>query len=101
MIRFAQLLLVAAAGLGAETFTGIITDSACVANHTMAADSKCIEECLKLDKTTKYVLFDGKSAYKLSDQETPARFAARRVKVTGKLYEKTGIIKVERMEAVQ
>ena len=39
MIRGAQLLLVAAAGLGAETFTGIITDSTCVANHTMAACS--------------------------------------------------------------
>jgi uncharacterized protein DUF5818 len=101
MMRLALLLLFAGAALSAESFTGVITDSACVARHTMAADSKCIEECLKLDKSTKYVLFDGKKAYKLSDQETPARFAARRVRVTGTLYEKTGIIKVERIEAIE
>jgi hypothetical protein len=101
MRRLWLLLFLAAAALGAETFTGVITDSACVTRHTMAADSKCIEECVKLDKSTKYVLFDGKKAYKLSDQETPARFAARRVRVTGTLYEKTGIIKVERIEAIE
>ena len=96
MIRIAQLFLIAVAA-GAQTFTGIITDSSCVLNHKMP-DSKCIEECLKLDKGTKYVLFDGRKAYKLSDQETPARFAAQRVRVTGTLYEKTGIIKVDRIE---
>lgn len=101
MRRLGILQLLAAAALGAESFTGVITDSACVTRHTMAADSKCIEECMKLDKSTKYVLFDGKKAYKLSDQETPARFAARRVRVTGTLYEKTGIIKVERIEAIE
>ena len=101
MKRFAHALFLTGAALGAETFTGTITDSACVGHHTMVSDSKCIEECVKLDKSTKYVLFDGKKAYKLSDQETPARFAARRVRVTGTLYEKTGIIKVERIEAIE
>jgi hypothetical protein len=34
----------------------------------------------------------------LSDQETPEKFAAQKVKVTGKLYPKTGVIAVEKIE---
>jgi len=49
----------------------------------------------------KYALYDGKEVYRLSDQQTPEKFAAKKVKVTGVLYEKTKIIKVERIEAAQ
>lgn len=82
-----------------QTFTGIITDSMCMANHAMmhvSPDSKCVRDCAK-SNTVKYVLFDGKNAYKLSDQQTPAEFAAKKVQVTGTLFPKTGIIQVEKI----
>ena len=39
--------------------------------------------------------------YVLSDQQTPEKFAAKKVKVTGTLYEKTGVLKVDRIEPAQ
>lgn len=42
----------------------------------------------------------GKNTYKLSDQQTPEKFAAQKVTVTGTLYPKTGVIKVDKMEAI-
>jgi hypothetical protein len=100
-----NLLLFAAATLLAggstHTFTGTITDSMCVANHTMmhvTPDAKCVRECAKTGSGVKYVLYDGKNVYKLSDQQTPGRFAAQKVKVTGTLFTKTGIIQVEQIE---
>ena len=39
--------------------------------------------------------------YKLSDQQTPEKFAAQKVKVTGTLFEKTGVLKVDKIEAVR
>jgi hypothetical protein len=85
------------------TFTGIITDDMCVADHKamkMGPDPDCVRACAS-KHGSKYVLFDGKNSYKLSDQETPAKFAAQKVKVTGTLYPKTGIIKVERIEGAE
>ena len=93
--------LVVAAG-ETRTFTGVITDSMCVKDHAhmgVKPDPKCVVECVKSGSQYKYVLFDGKNSYKLSDQQTPEKFAARKVKVTGVLYEKTGIIKVDKIEA--
>jgi hypothetical protein len=84
----------------AQTFTGVITDSMCVMNHAMMnvkPESKCARDCVK-SKKARYILFDGKTAYKLSDQATPEQFAAEKVKVTGTLYPKTGVIKVEKIE---
>lgn len=86
------------AGSASQTFTGTITDSMCIGDHAMmhmSPDSKCVRDCAK--GTVKYVLFDGKNVYKLSDQQTPADFAARKVKVTGTLFQKTGIIQVEKI----
>ena len=51
--------------------------------------------------TAKYALFDGKNVYKLSDQVTPAEFAGQKVKVTGTLFTKTGIIQVEKVERLK
>ena len=103
-----SFILLAAAMLFAaqkpQTFTGTITDSMCVANHAMmriTPESKCVTECVKSNATVKYALYDGKTVYKLSDQETPAKFAAQKVKVTGTLFPKTGVIKVEKIEAAK
>jgi hypothetical protein len=83
-----------------RVFTGVISDSMCLNDHKHMGETdeaKCIRECVKSGRY-KLVLWDGKNAYKLSDQETPAQFAAERVNVTGMLYEKTGVIKVEKIE---
>jgi hypothetical protein len=99
------ILLCAMASFAAaqmRVFTGTISDSMCVADHkhmNAGPDPDCVRACVK--NGDKYVLFEGKKVYRLSDQETPAKFAARKVKVTGVLYEKTGIIKVEKIEEVR
>jgi hypothetical protein len=98
-------LLMAASLLAAadtRTFTGVITDTMCGADHKhmgVSPDDKCVRECVK--HGAKYALYNGKEVYVLSDQQTPEKFAARKVKVTGVLYEKTKIIKVEKIEAAQ
>ena len=84
-----------------RSFTGIISDSMCSADHkhmNSGPDPECVRACVKAGE--KYVLLDGKHVYRLSDQETPAKFAAKKVKITGTLYEKTGIIKVDKIEAL-
>jgi hypothetical protein len=95
--------MAAALALGAaqqkQTFTGVISDDMCGADHAhmnVSPDPKCVLECVK--HGSKYVLLAGKNSYKLSDQKTPEQFAGKKVKVTGTLYAKTGIIAVEKIE---
>ena len=88
------------AGSQPETFRGVITDTMCGKTHGMVAgqpDDKCIAACTK-NSSSQYALYDGNAVLKLSDQKTPAKFAARRVKVTGLLNEKTKTIKVNSIE---
>ncbi len=99
-------MLIAAAALmlaaGQQTFTGTITDSMCGGDHKamkMGTDEKCVTECVKMG--AKYALWDGKAAYVLSDQKTPARFAAKKVTVTGTLDEKTKTIQVVSIAAAK
>jgi len=104
-----MLALLAASALAAgagqsQTFTGLITDTMCGMDHTMMGvkpDAKCVRDCVKMGSSYKYALHDGKKMYVLSDQKLPEQFAAQKVKVTGVLYEKTGIIKVEKIEPVK
>jgi hypothetical protein len=87
-----------------KTYVGTITDTMCTTNHQpmkVAPDDKCVRECVGDAKTYKYALMDGKGLYVLSDQQTPAQFAGRKVKVTGVLYTRTNILKVERIEAAR
>ena len=87
-----------------QTFTGVVTDSMCGADHSMmkiSPDTKCVQECMKPGGSVKYALFDGKNVYKLSDQATPTKFAGQRVKVTGKLFAKTGIIQVSEIKPIK
>jgi hypothetical protein len=108
MRKLCIILLFAAAtsvaGDPPRTFTGTITDSMCVADHAMmhvTPDAKCVRECIRPGNGVRYVLYDGKNAYKLSDQQTPAQFAAQKVIVTGTVFTKTGIIQVEKIERVK
>jgi len=87
-----------------QTFTGTITDSMCGdADHKamkMGNDPKCVTECIK-GMGGKYALYDGKTTYILSDQKTPAKFAAKKVTVTGTLDEKTKTITVASIAAAK
>src|SRR5436190_5559837 len=96
-------LIFAAAGLSfGAAFTGVITDNMCDnADHKdmkMGNDAKCVVECVK-GMNGKYVLYDAaaKKTYKLSDQKTPEKFAAKKVTITGTLDGDT--IKVEKIAA--
>ena len=88
----------------AQKFNGTITDDMCSkADHKdmkMGSDPKCVDECIKGMKG-KYVLYDGKDSWALSDQKSPAKFAAKKVTVTGTLDEKTKTIKVDKIEATK
>ena len=83
----------------AETFTGVITDTMCGANHNMMKGhpaDQCVKMCSKGQYS--YALYDGSNVFKLSDQKTPAKFAAQKVKVTGTLDQKNNTIKVSSIE---
>lgn len=85
----------------AQTFTGVITDEMCAtgshAHMKMGpTDADCTRACIEAHGS-RYVLWDGKRAYLLSDQETPDSFAAQKVTVTGTLDAKTMTIRVESM----
>lgn len=99
-------LSTAAAPTKPAVYTGVISESMCGINHTsmgVAPDAKCIVECVKHGDRIRYVLVDEKThaLYTLSDQQTPEKFAAKRVRVRGVLYPKTNIIAVESIEAAR
>jgi hypothetical protein len=106
MKKMLSLAMATAALSFGASFTGVITDSMCDdADHKdmkMGADPKCVVECVK-GMGGKYVLYDAskKMAYKLSDQKTPEKFAAKKVTVTGTLDEKTKTITVESIAAAK
>ena len=89
---------------GTQTFTGTITDELCAnkAGHSQMrmgpTDAECTLACIDAHGAA-YVLYDGKSAYTLSDQRTPEQFAGRHVRVTGTLDTKTRKIQVDSIRA--
>ncbi len=102
-------IIIASAGMmfaspAAQTFTGTITDDMCAkADHKdmhMDSDAKCVDECIK-SMHGKYVLWDGKDSWVLSDQKAPAKFAAKKVTVTGTADAKTKTITVQKIEAAK
>jgi len=105
VIKFASLILAGTlfqAAAGPRTFTGVVTDSMCGKDHSamkVNPDSKCVLDCVKAG--SKYALYDGKAVYVLSDQETPAKFAAQKVKVTGVFDPKAKTIKVQSIQAAK
>lgn len=108
MKKIIHILLLGTAILAAadkpQTYTGVITDLMCGAKHTMGIrpDDKCVRECVKKDpKKWKYALLVGTEVYVLSDQQTPEKFAAQKVKVTGTLFAKTQILKTDKIEAAR
>jgi hypothetical protein len=102
-MKYLLLILLAVATVSAaqskQTFTGTITDSECPkADHSEMqmgpTDAVCVTACVS-DHGASYVLYDGKNTYALSDQKTPEKFAAQKVRVTGALDNTGKTIKVD------
>jgi hypothetical protein len=96
-----SLIIIAAfaAPQGKQKFTGTITDNMCASgDHSRmrmgANDAECTIACIDAHGAL-YILYDGKEAYALSDQQAPEKFAGRRVTVTGTLDARTKTIKVD------
>ena len=88
-----------------QTFTGTITDNMCArGSHAQMrmgpTDADCTKACVSAHDA-KYVLYDGKEVYTLSDQKTPEKFAAQKVTVVGTLDVKTKTIRVDSMTAAK
>ena len=107
MMKFLVAGILAAASLAAaqdkQTFTGVITDNMCAAgDHARMrmgpTDAECAKACVSAHDAT-FVLADGKDVYALSDQRTPEKFAAQKVRVVGTLDTKTKTIRVESITA--
>jgi hypothetical protein len=102
----ALLVIVAlSAAAQTETFTGTITDSMCAeGGHSQMrmgpTDAECTIACVS-SHDAMYVLSDGKDVYTLSDQRTPEKFAAQRVRVMGALDTKTKTIQVDSITAAK
>src|ERR1700719_652617 len=101
------LLAVAAlaAAQGKQSFTGTITDSMCErADHSQMrmgpTDGECTIACVMVHGAT-YVLYDGKQVYTLSDQQTPEKYAGKKVTVRGTLDAKTKTIRVDSITAAK
>ena len=102
-----SLLAIAAlpAAPGKQKFTGTITDSMCAeADHSRmrmgSTDAECTIACVSAHGAT-YVLYDGKNAYSLSDQQTPEKLAGKKVTVTGTLNARTRTIQVDSITAAK
>ena len=92
-------------GAGQAEITGTITDSMCAqADHSGMrmgpTDAECTLACVDIHGAM-YVLYDGKNAYTLSDQKTPVKFAAQKVRVTGTLDAKSKTIQVDSITAAK
>ena len=88
-----------------QTFTGVITDDMCpLASHSRMqmgpTDAECTKACINAHGAV-YVLYDGKSAYELSDQKSPEKFAGQRVRVVGTLDDTTKTIRVDSIASVK
>ena len=99
------LAIAALAPPATQTFTGTITDSVCASgDHAPMrmgpTNAECTVACVE-EHEARYVLYDGKDAYVLSDQRTPEKFAGQRVRVTGTLDAKAKTIQVNTIAAME
>jgi|SRR5579872_2788319 len=104
MKKALTLSFIAAGLVFGASFNGVITDSGCAnGDHSkmkMGSDAQCTLACVKQMKA-KYVLWDGKESYTLSDQTAPEKFAGQKVMVMGTLDAKTKTIQVSSIMAAK
>jgi len=104
MLSFATIATLAAAP-AKQTFTGVITDDMCPqGDHSEmrmgSTDAECTINCVA-GHDAKYLLYDGKTSYALSDQHTPEKFAGKKVRVIGTLDAKTKTIQIDSITAAK
>jgi hypothetical protein len=104
-ILIASLFSLAALAPAKPVFTGTITDGMCAnADHAPMrmgpTDAECTKACVE-EHDAKFVLYDGRQAYELSDQRAAEKFAGQRVRVTGTKNEKKKLIQVESIAAMK
>ncbi|HEY1184260.1 MAG TPA: hypothetical protein VGE89_08745 [Bryobacteraceae bacterium] len=93
MMRILVMILAAAAPLATANeglLDATITDSFCAAGHKnmrTGADELCVRSCVR--NGAKYVMWDGRNAYVLSDQKAAEPWAGRKVRVLATLDAKT------------
>jgi hypothetical protein len=81
-----------AADAKTRTFLGIITDTECGPSHARmiarggmgTTDPACTVACIRLGATYGVLIGKAKRFYQLDDQEKPAPFAGRRVRIVGR-----------------
>jgi len=105
LILSLAIIAALAAAPRSRKFTGTITDSVCAeADHSHMrmgpTDAECTVACVQAHGAT-YVLYDGKEAWTLSDQQTPEKFAGQKVTVTGTLAARTRTIQVDSITAAK
>lgn len=92
-IRIIVAILASAAPLAIANqglMDAVITCNTCAACHTsmrMGSDESCVRSCVR--NGAKYVLWDGRNAYVLSDQKAAEPWAGRKVRVLATLDAKT------------
>lgn len=111
VVLFAAVVVSVQAQSGNQVFVGEISDSQCALNvHSKTGSHKemlamktmgdteadCVRTCVRYGGV--YVLVSGSKVYKLSDQTTPEKFAAQKVKVSGTLDKKTNTIVVQSIQ---
>jgi hypothetical protein len=94
-----------AAAQAKQTFIGVITDDMCgKGDHSQMqmgpTDAACTLACVDVHGAL-FVLYDGKAAYTLSDQQMPKKFAGQKVRVMGTLDNKTKTIKIDSISAAK
>jgi hypothetical protein len=96
-----------AAGGRSRVFTGTITDTECGPSHARmiakggmgTTDAACTVACIRLGATYGVVIGKARRFYQLDDQDKPASFAGRRVRIVGRREGDT--IFVESISAVR
>jgi hypothetical protein len=94
-LLFGTLFLTAGPTYTTRTYTGVITDTMCEADHAkmqITPESKCVQECVR--NGAKYALLSGQNVYLLSDQKRPAKFAGQKVRIDGILNSKKKMLTV-------
>jgi hypothetical protein len=86
-----------------QTFTGTISDDMCALSGHAAmrmgpTDAECTHACVMVHGSS-YVLSAGANVFMLSDQQTPQKFAAQKVRIVGTLDDKTKTITVRSIVA--
>jgi hypothetical protein len=93
------VIVALSAAQSTKTFTGTISDDMCPrADHSQMrmgpTDAECTSVCVSAHDAA-YVLYDGKTVFKLSSHRMVEQFAGRRVRIIGALDAKAQTIRVD------